>query len=254
MKIKTAAIILAAGKGTRMKSKDKNKVTLPFLNKPLIIYAVELMIQVASPVVVVVGAFHESVKQILRKHVVTYAYQRKRLGTGHAVKIGLEVIKDMVQPPILILVGYGDHSMFYNKKTIDQLISLHLKANAVISLVTTEYQKSEELRWGIIIRAKTGDIIDSVEYKDANVNQRKIKELNAGFYCFDFNFLKNNVGKIKRSGVSGEYYINSLIKIAVKQNKKVVGLKEHFSGVGIGINTYNELKESEKIYLKKNEL
>jgi CTP:molybdopterin cytidylyltransferase MocA len=59
-------VILAAGKGTRMKSKDKNKVTLPFLNKPLIVYSVELMEKIADKVIVVVGAFHESVKKVLK--------------------------------------------------------------------------------------------------------------------------------------------------------------------------------------------
>lgn len=252
MKNKVAAIILAAGKGTRMKSKDINKVTLPFLNKPLITYAVELMIDLSRPVIVVVGAFHKSVKKVLKKYPVVYAYQQKRLGTGHATRVGLDALKKTSPPPSLVLVGYGDHSMFYKKKSIEKLISLHLKNKAAMSLITTENNHPEKLRWGFIIRDEDGNLTDSVEYKDATERQRKTTELNAGFYCFDYGFLKANINKIRKSPESGEYYINSLIKIAVDGGKKVVGLKEPFSGVGIGINTYGELSESQKIFVKQN--
>lgn len=249
MKNKVAAIILAAGKGTRMKSKDKNKVALPFLNKPLIIYAVELMLQVASPVVVVIGAFHKSVKQILNKYPLIYAYQKKRLGTGHAVKVGFQALTTIDRSPSLVLVGYGDHSMFYDKQSIIDLIKIHKKNKSSISLITTDYPCPEKLRWGFIIRDKQKKITDIIEFRDANQKQRQIKEINAGFYCFDYLFLIKNINKIKKSSISGEYYINSFINIAVATGKKVVALKVPFNKVGIGINTQEELKESEKIYL-----
>jgi N-acetylglucosamine-1-phosphate uridyltransferase (contains nucleotidyltransferase and I-patch acetyltransferase domains) len=243
-------IILAAGKGTRIKAKTANKVTLPFLNKPLIIYSVELLEKVADKIFVVIGAFHESVKKVLKRKKVFYAYQKKRLGTGHAVKVAVEeIIKKNLKPEI-VLVGYGDHTMFYKKEDIEKLIALHHKEKAVMSIITTESKENEKLHWGYILRDKKGNIVDSVEYKDANDEIKKnIKELNAGFYCFDFDFLKNNLKKIPKSKVSGEYYINSLIKIASGQNLKVVGLKIPFSSVGIGVNTWSELDESQRIYL-----
>ena len=120
-------VILAAGKGTRIKAKTANKVTLPFLNKPLILYSVELMEKVADKTFVVVGAFHESVKKVLAQKKVFFAYQKKRLGTGHAVKVALEeIVKKKIKPEI-VLVGYGDHTMFYKKENIKKLIALHQK-------------------------------------------------------------------------------------------------------------------------------
>jgi len=249
-----AAIILAGGKGTRAKSKDKNKVTLPFLNKPLIIYAVELMANVALPVIVVVGAFAESIKEVLKKYPVAYAYQKKRLGTAHATKIGLEELKKITPAPKMVLVCYGDHTMFYKKEIVKKLIDLHLKNKASLSLITTIYNQPEKLRLGRIIRDKKDNLIDIVEQVDADDEIKKISELNAGFYCFDYEFLSKNISKIKKSSISGEYYINYLVKIAVDQKKTVASLRVPFDNVGIGINTINELKESEKIYLQKNEV
>jgi len=242
-------IILAAGKGTRMKSKDKNKVTLPFLNKPLVVYSVDLMSQLAEKVVVVVGAFAESVKEVLKEKEVIYAYQKQQLGTAHAAKMGLKKILSLGLKPHLILVGYGDHSMFYPKASIEKLIKLHQKNRAAMSLVTV-LADNNNLRWGFIIRDEKGEIVDSVEFKDATDEQKQIRELNAGFYCFDFSFLKENIDKVARSSVSGEYYINSLIKIAVSLGKKVIGVSLPFSQVGIGVNRWDELKESERLYLK----
>lgn len=245
-------IILAAGKGTRIKAKTANKVTLPFLNKPLILYSVELMEKVANKTIVVIGAFHQSVKQVLKNKKVIYAYQKKRLGTAHAVKVAVLEIKKMRLNPDLVLVGYGDHTMFYEKEDIKKLIKLHQKEKAAMSLISVIYDNNDKLHWGYIIRNKKNEVIDSIEYKDASEEiRKKVKELNAGFYCFDYQFLKKNIKKVPKSKVSGEYYINSLIKIAADQGLKLVALNIPFVKVGIGINTWQELEESQKIYLTR---
>ncbi len=243
-----AAIILAGGKGTRIKSKTKNKVTLPFLNKPLIMYAVELFEGIAASVVVVVGAFYQSVKDALKDHEIIFAHQTKRLGTAHAVKTGIKVFENNNPVPSIILVCYGDHTMFYNRKTVRHLIDIHTKKKATMSLITTIHEKPNWLAWGRIIRDKQGEIVNSVEQKDAKKDQLEINELNAGFYCFDYTFLKKNIARVQKSSVSGEYYINGLIKIASLQRKRIVGLRVPFEEVGIGINRPQELEESQKIY------
>lgn len=248
----TIGIILAAGKGTRMKSKEKNKVTLPFLNKPLIIYSVELMNNLAEKTIVVVGAFAKSVKEVLKDKKVIYAYQRKRLGTGHATKIGVEKIISLGLKPKNVLVGYGDHTMFYKIDDIKKLINQHKKEKAVMTLISCNYDNTN-LHWGYIIRDRDGQVIDSIEFKDADEKTKKtVSELNAGFYCFDFEFLKKNLKKIPKSPVSGEYYINSLIKIAANQKMKVIAYQVPFSAVGIGVNRWQELEESQRLYLKVN--
>lgn len=240
------AILLAAGRGTRLKSTDRNKVTLPFLNKPMIVYGVELMLSVSEKVVVVVGAFAKSVEEVLKDYDVVYAVQKEQMGTAHAVKIGLEKIQEF--SPSLVLVGYGDHTMFYRKETIENLIDVHKKENAAISIVTT-LADGNSLAWGRVIRDSNGRVVDNVEHKDATDEQKKIRELNAGFYCFDYLFLKDHIDLVPQSPVSHEYYINSLIKIAVDRGKKVSTLVVPFDSVGIGINRPDELAESQKIYL-----
>jgi bifunctional UDP-N-acetylglucosamine pyrophosphorylase/glucosamine-1-phosphate N-acetyltransferase len=243
-------IILAAGKGTRIKSKDKNKVTLPFLNKPLIIYSVELMEKVTNKVIVVIGAFHQSVRQVLKNKDIFFAYQKKRLGTGHAVAVGLEEINKRNWQPSEVLVGYGDHTMFYKPERVKQLINLHKQNKAAASLLTFKYDDPNRIKYGRIIRDKHHFIIGIVEQKDATPEQLRIKEVNPGFYCFNYLFLKNNIKKLVKSKVSNEYYITDMVKIAVDQRKKVVGLRVGLNEAGLGINTAEELKESEKIYLQ----
>src|SRR3989338_9189061 len=146
-----AGIILAAGKGTRIKVKNKNKVTLPFLNKPLITYGVDLLTTLTDKVVVVVGAFHESVKSILKDYDVIYAYQKKRLGTAHATKIGLEKLTTMSPQPEIVIMPYP-------------------------------------FGYGGIIRKVNEGIVAIIEDKNASDEQKKIKEINAGFYCLDYKF------------------------------------------------------------------
>ncbi|OGK26113.1 hypothetical protein A2954_04160 [Candidatus Roizmanbacteria bacterium RIFCSPLOWO2_01_FULL_37_12] len=248
--MKIAGIILAGGKGTRIRSHNVNKVSLSFVGKPLIRYGVELFKGIVEPIVVVVGAYSHSVKEVLQNNNVQYAYQKKRLGTGHATKVGLESLNGSLNP-YLVLIGYGDHMMFYKKDTVKRLIKSHLLHKAALSLITTVHANPDELAWGRVIRNKNHYIVDNIEQKDATAEERKITELNAGFYCFDYEFLKKNIGKIKKSPVSGEYYINALIHIANEQSKKVVGLKVPFKEVGIGINRLPELQASQNIYIHK---
>jgi bifunctional UDP-N-acetylglucosamine pyrophosphorylase/glucosamine-1-phosphate N-acetyltransferase len=243
------AIILAAGKGTRIKSKINNKVTLPFLNKPMILYGVELLEKVCDQVVVVAGAFAQSVKKVLKSHKVIYAYQKKQLGTAHAVKMALDELKRRDVRSDLFLVGYGDHMMFYSVKNASDLIKYHNKENAIVTIVTTVMDDTHKL--GRIVRdSKTKSVLRVIEEKDATEDEKEIKEINAGLYCFDADFLINSLPKIKQSPVTKEYYLTDLIQIANKSNKKVAGLIIPFENVGIGINRLEELNESQKIYVK----
>lgn len=241
------AIILAAGRGTRLNSTTTNKVALPFHGKPIIEYAVSVMEEVADPVVVVVGAFSDSVKNALRNHSkVQYATQDEQLGTGNAAKAGLDALA--AEPPSLVLVGYGDHMMFYKSETVEKLIHLHREKHAAMSMITALSDRADSLAWGRIVRDANGNILRSVEHKDASDSERQISELNAGFYAFDYDFILNNINKIPQSPVTGEYYINSLIEMAVNQGKRVVGLVVPFEEVGIGINRAEELTESQKLH------
>lgn len=246
-----AAILLAAGKGTRIKSQDRNKVTLPFLNKPLIVYGVELMNGIADKTIVVVGAFHESVKEALEGHDVMYAYQHDQLGTAHAVKAGLYKIDDLALDPESIIICYGDHTMFYKRDTVQALLDKHGNQDASLSLLTTHFPDPNRLAWGRIIRDKKGLVESIVEQKDATEKQRKITEINPGFYIVKTKFLWTALPRIEPSPVSGEYYITDLIQIAVDDGNDIATITVPFDEVGIGINKMEELEESQKIYLDR---
>lgn len=239
-------IILAGGKGKRINSKKVNKVTLSFWGKPMIVYGIELLETICNKLIIVVGAFSHSVKATLEDYNVLYAYQAKRLGTGHAAKIGCGIAKKY--SPTYVLISYGDHLMFYKKETILKLIELHQKEKAVVSLISAIHQSPSDLAWGRIIRDSDDHIIDIVEEKDATDEEKKIKELNAGFYCFDFKFLSENINKLKKSPVTKEYYLTYMIKIAAHQGKKVVGLKVPYEEVGMGVNKHEELDKSQQIF------
>ncbi len=226
-------IILAAGKGTRIGSKEINKVALTLADKPLIVYAVDLLESLVDRIIVVVGAFEQSVRDALLDKNVAFVRQNEQLGTAHAVQIALN---DLDSNTKLILVGMGDHMMFYQKKTIQNLIDLHKQEKAVISFITTKYTNPDTLQWGLVERDKSGNVINIVEQKETNEKQRKIQELNAGFYCFDFDFLKKYIGLVKKSKITGEYYLTEIISLAFKENLKVVGMPVEFSQVGVGIN------------------
>lgn len=244
-------IILAGGKGTRINLTTANKVTLPFLNKPMILYGVELLHQVADPIVVVVGAFAESVKKVLSDYKIIYANQVEQLGTAHAVDIALQELNRLPNKPELVLVGYGDHMMFYTVKNASELISYHRENKAAMTIVTTVIEDPHA--YGRVIRdPESQHVARVVEEKDATIEERLIKEVNAGLYCFNYKFLIQEIKNVPQSPVSKEYYLTDLVRMAVRKNKRVAGFEVPFKNVGIGINKSNELEESQKIYLNNN--
>lgn len=242
-------IILAAGRGTRMNSHTVNKVILPVNGKPLVIYGVELLKKVASPLVVVVGAFGHSVQDVLSHHEVVFAHQKEQKGTGDAVRIGFESFPSPL--PDNIIVGYGDHMLFYSPSTVSQLLQEHLKQAAAITLVSAHHERPNELRYGRIVRNEDNKIVSIVEQKDATEKECLITEVNAGLYCFSSLFLKETLPQIEPSKVTGEYYLTDLIHIAIKTGKKVHACVVPFSEIGVGINSKDDLLLAEEIKRSK---
>ena len=247
--MKCAGIILAGGKGTRMNSKTINKVALPFCGKAMIAYGVELFLGFTDPLVIVVGAYAKSVQRALKGTRVLYAEQKRRLGTGHATRVGVATLKKYT--PDVVLVGYGDHLMFYKKSTLQKFLTAHKKQKNAVTLMTATYTKPNELAWGRILRNKKGDVIGIVEQKDATPAQRKISELNVGLYCFDWKFLHTFISKLKRSSVSKEYYLTDMAALAIENGFAVNGFKVDFSEVGLGVNKQEELEQSQKLFSHK---
>lgn len=240
---KIAAVILAAGKGERMNSKKINKVVIPLGNKHMIVHTVDRLRELlVNPIIVVVGFAKESVMKVLKGKVI-FAEQKKRLGTAHALMCALKKLPPHVQT---VLVLYGDDSAFCTNDIIKKLIKAHWEENAALSFLTIVVDNPVGL--GRIIRDK-GSVVGIVEEKDATQAQRKITEINPAFYIFEVSFLKKYLGKVEKSPVSGEYYLTSLIDVAIKNYEKI----EVVQGGKIawrGINTPEELKEAERLFLQ----
>jgi bifunctional UDP-N-acetylglucosamine pyrophosphorylase/glucosamine-1-phosphate N-acetyltransferase len=232
-----AAIILAAGKGTRFKAqKVKNKVTHEIGRKPMVVYTVDHLRQAGIEIIIaVVGFAAGSVKQVLGGQV-TYAHQSKRLGTGHAVKIGLQ----SVPKPVKTLISmYGDDSAFYPPSLFRALIDSHRLHEADISLVTVHVPNPAGL--GRIIRDQNGQMRAIVEERNANRSQKLVHEINTGLFCFKRSFLENSLPLLKKNPVSGEYYLTDLITLAVTAGLKVNTLIWPDNSIWHGVNTREEL-------------
>ena len=240
---KLGAIILAAGKGKRMQSKKINKVTLPLADKPLILHAIHVLEKMHfNAIVIVVGFAKESVKQILKNSSVFFAEQTKRLGTGHAVKAGMTKIPNDITD---VLVMQGDDSHFYQETMINKLITAHIDAHAQLTFLTIAVENPYGL--GRVIRDVHKEVVAIIEEKDATQKQKEVKEINPACYIFTESFLKKYLSKIPKSPVTGEYYLTSLIDIAIKNKEKVATMQAGFMPWR-GVNTPEELQEAEKLY------
>lgn len=241
---KVSAIVLAAGKGTRMQSASENKVTLELGGKPMIAHIVALLKQIKiSPIILVVGFQKESVVNLFKsdKNVI-FAEQRQRKGTAHAVQIALKKTKQEAEN---ILILQGDDSAFYKKETIENLIKEHLENDSAFTFLTIDVQNPFGL--GRIVRDKDGSLIGIVEEKDASKAIREIKEINPACYVAKTTFLKKYLKMIKPSPVTGEYYLTSLIDMGLNKKEKI-----HAHRAGSipwrGVNTKEELDEAAKLF------
>jgi len=239
------AIVLAAGKGSRMKSKTVNKVTLPIADKPMIVHSVELLEKLTiHPIVIVVGFAKKSVMNILGEKVY-FAVQTKRLGTAHAAAQGLKVLETMSVDDVLVV--QGDDSAFYKEETISNLIKKHIDTNAVLTFLTIE--KENPFGLGRVVRDEQGGLHKIVEEKDASEEEKKIKEINPACYVFSVKFLHEYLPKIQKSSITGEYYITSLIDLAITHGE-IVETVQAGNIPWRGVNTPDELKEAESMFLE----
>ena len=240
------SVILAAGKGSRMKSSDVNKVTLHLANKPIILRIVEFMDSVGiKDIVVVVGFAKESVMEILKDEEIIYAEQTELLGTGHAAEVALEKLPDHVTD---VFIVYGDDAVFYKEghtEIMQRLFQKHLSSDAAFTFLTIEQDNPTGL--GRIVRGEDAHLEAIVEEKDATDQQRAIKEINPGCFVFRVDFLRKYLPLVEKSPTTGEYYLTSLIDVAVHHGEKV----DTVQGGKLtwrGVNTKEELEEAERLY------
>ena len=233
--MKVYAIVLAAGKGTRMKS-DKPKVVHEVLYKPMINHVVdELKALGVDETIVVVGHGADQVKAIVDG--VTFVEQKEQLGTGHAVLQAKDVLADREG---MTLVLNGDAPLI-RKETLKEFMTYHQEHQNYATIMSADCDVSTH--YGRIIK-DNGQVKGIVEFKDLLDSQKDITEMNTGEYCFDNQALFKALSQVTNDNAQHEYYLTDVIGIMNQQGLKVDAYKiDDFNEVG-GINDRIALAES----------
>lgn len=235
-----AAVILAAGQGTRMKSRHA-KVLHPVAGKPMIEYAVETAEYAGiHKTVVVVGHQGEQVRAVLGDRVI-FADQPMQLGTGDAVKCARTALETHTGH---VLVSYADMPLF-KPETIRALVDKHLASGATLTMLTVI--SNETMSFGRIVRDVDGKAVRIVEEVEATPQEFAINEINPGVYCFRAQWLWENLQALKPSPKKGEYYLTDLLERAVGQGALVETETIWDVAQCIGINTRAHLALAERV-------
>ncbi len=235
-----AHIILAAGKGTRMKSRLP-KVLHPILDQPMILYAVDTSHRVTGrKPILVIGHAADQVRGTVGDRA-DYVLQQEQLGTGHAVMVAMPSVRDWAD---VVLVTYGDMPLL-RADTLRHLVQTHADTQSTITMLSVILEDPHG--YGRVLRDDAGNVIGVVEEVDATPEQREIRELNAGIYCFDVAWLEEHLPLIQPSPIKGEYYLPELIGMAVAEGRRVTAIPVDDPQEVVGINTRVHLAEATKI-------
>lgn len=231
-------VILAAGKGTRMRSKLP-KVLHPLAGKPLLQHVLDTASELQPKGLhVVVGHQAERVQEVIGSGV-NWAEQLEQLGTGHAVQQAMPAVDD----DSVVLVLYGDVPMV-SLNTLERCVAS--AAAGHLGLVTADFDDPAQL--GRIIRNGAGAIQEIVEFKDANAEQVAIKEINSGIMALNGGVLTRLLSQVKTDNAQGEYYLTDVIALAVANDIEVQGLKAERPEEVTGVNDRLQLAELERVY------
>lgn len=208
------AVVLAAGKGTRMKSAVA-KVLHQVFFRPMIHHVLAAVQKTGiGQCAVIVGHQREAVEQALAPYGVTTVVQEQQLGTGHAVLCAEAACDD--HDEVLILCG---DTPLIRAETLEEMIRAHHQQQATLSLMTTTVE--EPFGYGRILNDGQGRIVAIVEEKDATPEQRQIKEINAGIYLVNRSFLFNALRQVGTNNAQGEVYLTDIVALANQQRLRV---------------------------------
>lgn len=242
--MKLAAVALAAGQGTRMKS-DLPKVLHPLGGRPMITYTVETIRALADiPPVLVVGHGAEAVQEVVGNGVICVE-QAEQLGTGHAVLQAREILQGRAD---LVLVTYADMPLL-TVETLRRLVEQQHSNSGPVTMLTLFHE--DPRGFGRVVRDESEAVIKVVEQAVATPEQLAIRELNAGVYCFDADWLWIRVDRIPLSLPKREYYLTDLIGMAAAEGLRVEALATGNSDETLGINTRVHLSEAERVLRRR---
>lgn len=234
---KTSALILAAGKGVRMKS-DLPKVLHKVCGAPMLQYVLEAASGAGlEPIRVVIGYASARVREYFAGLKADWVEQTQQLGTGHAVMVAAPLYKGFKGDVVIL---YGDVPLL-TAATLAALLETHRRAKAVCTVLTAKVD--DPTGYGRIVRGKGGALKAIVEHRDATRAQLKIKEINSGIMAFDGPTLFETIRQLKRDNSQGEYYLTDAVGILSGKHRKVAAFLIDDPREIIGINSRAQLAE-----------
>ncbi|AXI00724.1 bifunctional UDP-N-acetylglucosamine diphosphorylase/glucosamine-1-phosphate N-acetyltransferase GlmU [Sporosarcina sp. PTS2304] len=235
----TYAIVLAAGQGTRMKS-NLYKVLHPVCGKPMVEHVIDHIRDLdASRVVTIVGHGAEMVEKTLGRKS-EYALQSEQLGTAHAVLQAETVLGDLDGTTLVVC---GDTPLI-SSETMKALLTHHHETKAKATILTAI--ADDPTGYGRIIRAENGDVIKNVEHKDTTDEERSVKEINTGTYCFDNRVLFDTLKKVNNENAQGEYYLPDVLGILKSEGERISAYTTVNFHETLGVNDRVALAQAEK--------
>lgn len=240
-----AGLVLAAGKGTRMRS-DRPKVMHEVFFSPMLHHVLDTLREISlGRVVVVTGHQHQQVEESLKGYSVSFVRQHQQLGTGHAVLTCKDEL-DFHAGPVLILCG---DTPLIKAETLTRFLRTHIENDSILTVMTTVVE--EPANYGRIVSDEQGNLLEIVEEKDATSEQKEIREINAGIYCVDGRFLFKALAEVGTDNMQGEVYLTDIVKIAVSDGIQV----QRFSCVDseelLGVNSRRELAQAHAVLQRR---
>lgn len=242
--MQTKAVILAAGKGTRMRS-DLPKVVHTIEDKCLVDYVIEAARGAGvEDICLVVGYKHEVVEQSIVHKDVSYALQTEQLGTGHAVMCAREFLGTEGSTMIL----FGDTPLI-TAETLRRLTEYHVAHKNAVTVLSA--QIGDPAGYGRIIRDEQGRFVKSVEHKDASPEELASHEINSGMYIFDTAELAEALQKIRPNNAQGEYYLPDTLTIIKEKGLRVDAFSLESPEDITGVNDQEQLQEAAEIIRRR---
>lgn len=242
------AVILAAGKGTRMKSETTPKVLHEIMGKTLLGYVLDNVKNFVSEEFVIVGHYADEVEKFVKDNYENAkpVLQSPQLGTGHAVSMVCPALENFAG---LVLILCGDTPLV-REETLKKFVEFHKSNNSDLTVMSTIFENPAN--YGRIIREADNSLKCIVEEKDATPEQKAVKEVNAGIYCLNWGKIKSAFGQLKSNNAQGEYYLTDIISWGKEQNLNVNAYILEDSDEIYGINSRLNLAEATKMMNRRN--